>query len=358
MSIRRFVWLLGAIVLIFAATLFVRPLPLQALLTNPLFAIGFGAPVVLYVSSLPRWKELLAMLLLGIAMSLLIHQWVIGFGLASTIILAVRRNWVFLLPSLIALFFTLEVSLFLQIISTYPPLTYDAFLYAADLGYGGAVSFGVGRLFAAYPLIGAICTGIYLAPPPGLIYVYALQAKAKEPPPVDIVTTLVFMGAAGYALYFLLPACGPKFVFPGFPHDVPADVARTLMAAPPAPRNAMPSLHMASALIAYIHARRFGRIAASVAAIFVIGTFLGTMGTGEHYFVDLAAAVPFTAMMHALLERRFARAVAPAVIFFAWLWLLRFHDFKPWIAWPMLVLAIASAIPWSLRAKPASECAA
>src|SRR4030095_11071931 len=111
---------------------------------------------------------------------------------------------------------------------------------------GSAISFRVGQLFAAYPIVDAICTAIYLAPPPGLIYVYALEAKSKQPPRVDIVTTLVLMGGVGYSLYFLLPACGPKFVFPSFPH-IPPDPPLALMHAPPAPRNAMPSLHMASA---------------------------------------------------------------------------------------------------------------
>ncbi|HJQ40756.1 MAG TPA: phosphatase PAP2 family protein [Thermoanaerobaculia bacterium] len=342
MPVRRFVWLLAALVCVFVATLFFRPLAPRELITNPLFAIGFGAPLVLHLSSLPRWKELLATALLGVALSLVIGNWIIGLGLGSTAVLAFRRNWLFLLPSLIALVFTLEVSLFLQLISTVPRLTYDAFLYHADLAYGTAISFRVGQLFAAYPIVGAICTAIYLAPPPGLIYVYALEAKSKQPPRVDIVTTLVLMGAVGYSLYFLLPACGPKFVFPSFPR-LPSSPPLALIAAPHAPRNAMPSLHMASALIAYVHARRFGRIASAVALLFVIGTFLGTMGTGEHYFIDLVAAIPFTAMMFLLLARRFVRAIEPALLLFASLVLFRSVLLTPLLAWLLLALSLVCA---------------
>lgn len=346
-SIRRFLWVLAAVVAVFAVTLVFRPLAPRELLTNPLFAIGFGAPLVLHLGSLNRSRfiDLVPLALAGLAFH---DHAILALGITSTILLALRRDLVFLLPSLIALFFTLEVSLFLQIISTYPPLTYDSVLYAADLAYGAPVSFRVGQLFVTYPLIGAICTAIYLAPPPGLIYVYALEAR-REDRHIDIITTLVAMGAAGYSLYFLVPACGPKFIFATFPAAAVTSHA---------PRNAMPSLHMASALIAFVHARRFGRIASAVAAIFILGTFLGTMGTGEHYFVDLVVAVPFTAMMHALLERRFARAIAPAVAMFTWLLLLRFDRFAPWMAWPMLAFAVAAAIPFTLRAKPASECAA
>jgi len=106
---------------------------------------------------------------------------------------------------------------------------------------------------------------------------------------------------------------------------------------------------MASALIAFLHARRFGKIATIAAGIFVLGTFLGTMGTGEHYFVDLVVAVPFTMAMHALFERRFTRAIAPALAFFAWLYLLRFHNRllleTPWLAWAMLGVTSGISTP-------------
>ena len=368
MSIRRFAWVLGAIVCVFAVTLFFHPLAPRMLILNPLFAIGFGAPLVLYISSLfvgaaalsgtataggsgRHIDESFGTFLLGTALSFVIGQlagvssfpqWIIGFGLASAIVLAVRGNWLFLLPSLIALFFTLEVSLFLEIISTYPPATFDALLYAADGALAGPISFRVGQLFSSDPLIGAICTAIYLAPPPGLIYVYALEAKSKTPPRVDIVTTLVAMGAVGYSLYFIVPACGPKFAFFGFPDHLPEEVA-DLVKSPHGPRNAMPSLHMASALIAYAHARRFGRIAIIASLIFVIGTFFGTMGTGEHYFIDLIVAIPFTAMMFMLLQRRWLRAIEPAILLFAWLFLLRFGVLYPLVLGPLLVLSIVCA---------------
>ena len=376
MSIRRFIWLLALVALAFVVTIFFKPLSPRALITNPLFAIGFGAPLVLHLSSLPKWKELAATAVLGIVVTLVVvqlaqqnqfPQWIFGFGVASTIVLAIRRNLLFLLPSLITLIFTLEVSLFLEIISTYPPLTYDALAYVADASFGAPISFRVGQMFVTYPIIGAICTAIYLAPPPGLIFVYALQAKAKEPPEIDIVTALLAMGVAGYALYFLFPACGPKFVFPSFPNHPPdaAKLTGVILRGPFAPRNAVPSLHMASAFIAFIHARRLGRVATLVAAIFVIGTFFGTMGTGEHYFVDLVVALPFTVAMHALLERRFVHVIAPTVVYFVWLWVMRFHGDVTWLVWLMLLAAIVSTAgglrarrSTSLRVERASESAA
>ncbi|HEX9981824.1 MAG TPA: phosphatase PAP2 family protein [Thermoanaerobaculia bacterium] len=357
--LRRFVWLLAILVVLFVVTeiagamgwvAHLQPVSFHGLLANPLFAIGFGGPLLLHLSSLPRWKELAITALLGIGLSLLVGQWVLGLGLASTVVLLVKsirdaEARLFLLPALITLFFTLEVAMFLGVVSHIAPLTYDGIAFAGDAAFGANISFEVGRLFAAVPFIAAVCTAIYLAPPPGLIFVYALQVRGKQRPPVDIVTTLVVMGITGYALYFLFPVCGPKFAFPSFPNNPPdaARLAGNLLPVPPAPRNGVPSLHMASALIAWIHARRYGRIAGAVAMVFVIGTFLATMGTGEHYFIDLAVAVPFTFAMEFLLQRRLREAIAPAMLFFVWLLTLRFYGQVSVAMWGLLLVTIAHA---------------
>jgi hypothetical protein len=224
-------------------------------------------------------------------------------------------------------------------------LTYDGLAFAADKAFGAAISFDVGRAFARWPLLAMICTGIYLAPLPGLMFVYALQVKRRHPP-VDVVTLLVVMGVVGYSSYFLYPVCGPKFAFPSFPLD-PPQITGALIAVPPAPRNGMPSLHMASALIALLHARRYGRTATAVAAVFVMGTFLATMGTGEHYFIDLLVAVPFTVAVDALLTRRWRAGAFNGVVFLGWLGLLH-APLSPMVAWPALVVTLTVAI-WGAR---------
>ncbi len=339
-----------------------EPVSLHTLITNPLFAIGFGGPLVLHLTSLPRLRELAATLATGIVLSLAVAwlarettamQWVIGLGLASTLVLAVRAArrqgdaLLFLLPSLVTLLFTLEAAMFLNVISNVHPLTYDGLAFAADTAFGSAISFDIGRAFARWPLLAMICTGIYLAPPPGLMFVYALQVK-RQHPAVDVVTLLVVMGVIGYSSYFLYPVCGPKFAFPSFPLD-PPQVTSALIPVPPAPRNGMPSLHMASALIAYLHARRYGRIATAVAAVFVAGTFLATMGTGEHYFIDLLVALPFTIAVDALLTRRWLRGAINATLFLGWLWLLH-APLLPMVAWVGLLVTVAAAVTGSFTA--------
>jgi hypothetical protein len=183
------------------------------------------------------------------------------------------------------------------------------------------------------------------------MFVYALQVK-RQHPAVDVVTMLVVMGVIGYSFYFLYPVCGPKFAFPSFPLD-PPQVTSSLIPVPPAPRNGMPSLHMASGLIAYLHARRYGRIATAVAAVFVAGTFLATMGTREHYFIDLLVALPFTIAVDALLTRRWLRGAINVTVFLGWLWLLH-APLSPVVAWAGLLVTVLVAVYGTRRSLPAA----
>jgi hypothetical protein len=65
-------------------------------------------------------------------------------------------------------------------------------------------------------------------------------------------------------------------------------------------RNAMPSLHATCVFLVFWYARGLSRVERAVAAICVLLTLLATVGTGEHYAIDLVVAVPFTAMIIAL----------------------------------------------------------
>lgn len=382
-TLRRFWWLLALVSLLFAGTELaalagivqqLRPLSFHELITNPLFAIGFGSPVVLYASSLPRWREVALVVITGCVSTAVISlaagqvgamQGVIGLGVACVLVLVARAfrgqndertaALLFLLPSLVALLFTLEVAMFLGFISSYHELTFDSFAYAADGAFGFPISFEVGRLFREFPLPAAICTFIYLAPPPALVFVYALQVRRSPHPPIDVVSLLLIMGGIGYALYFVFPVAGPGFAFASFPANPPDPALFTSapMPVPRAPRNGVPSLHMASALVAYLYARPYGRVARAVAGLFVIGTFLATMGTGEHYFVDLVVALPFTVGVQALLTkgpalRRAAVISISALIFAGWLWLMRFEARllleQPVIPWTLLLTTLAAFV--------------
>lgn len=372
-----------------------RPVSLQEITANILFAIGFGCPLMLYLSSLPRWRECGGTLAVGLLLSLFFWRFqlwfglppalnpsevfaaqaIVGLGLASLGTMA-RRAWlgrgsertaalVYLLPACVALVYTLEAGIFLYFIKACYPITKDASTYVADSAYGIQLSFATGQLFAALPSLKLICFAIYVAPPPALVFVYALQTRARRQPPVDVVTVLLITALTGYAFYFLFPVCGPLFAFgDAFPNAPPP--ASNILDRPPtitdkdAWPNGMPSLHLASVILAYWHARPYGRWARAVAAVFVSGTVLATLGLGEHYFVDLVVALPFTLALQAAClpgwpnlrqARRYAflgsaglLAIWYMVLFFG----IPFLLITPVIAWG-LTLGTLTAVVWLER---------
>jgi hypothetical protein len=399
-AVRRFAWMLAGVVALFAATEtaalagvspYLRPVSVHDVTTNILFAIGFGSPLVLHLSSLPGWRETAMTLLLGVVgAGLWLLPWVINwsglyepptdadkqmiacrvvimFGLASILVLA-GRAWrgprrtealLYLLPALVALVFTLQAGMFMNFTAAYFPTPYDHFAYATDAAHGFQVSFAVGRLFAAAPLLKWVCFVVYVAPSPALVFVYTLQVRSKRPPPVDVVTELLVLVIVGYAFYFFFPVCGPQFAFgAAFPNDPPrvADVLAHPPAIAGAWRNGMPSLHLGSVVLAYWLARPYGAWVRVVAAAFVAGNVLATMGLGEHYFVDLVVALPFTLAAHSALTpgrqpyrapRR--RALWGAVAFLAvwyvvlyggWTALLRFRG----SAWAVTIPTVAAVV--------------
>jgi cytochrome P450 len=403
-NVRHFRRMLYVVTLLFLATQVAAltgrvphlyPVSVQQITANILFAIGFGSPLVLYLSSLPRPREIVRMVLAGLLLALAL--WgveqavglppefkpaevaaaavITGLGLASLGTLSLRA-WrsagtertaalVYLLPACVALVYTLEAGIFLYFIKGVFPTTRDADAYAADSAYGLQCSFAVGRLFADVPALKWICFAIYVAPPPALVFVYALQTRTRRPPPVDVVTVLLVLALVGYSFYFLFPVCGPLFAFgKAFPDGPPP--ARHLLGQrlavtdPDAWPNGMPSLHLASVILAAWHARPFGRRARAVAAVFVIGTFLATLGLGEHYLVDLVVALPFALAIQAactpawpsLHRQRRAALLGGAGLVAAW-YVILFYGIpllllSPPLSWG-LTLGTLVAVVWLQR---------
>ena len=218
-----------------------QPLSFRTVATNILFAIGFGSPIVLYLSGLPPLREALGAVGAGAVISLALSeavgargvpQAIIGLGLGCLLMLA-WRTWRsrddqrstaqrYLLPSILSLAYTLLAGVFLDTLPRALPYTFDSLAYVADSGFGFQPSFAIGTLFAAVPPLSGICFAIYAAPPPILAFVYTLQLRAKRPPPIDAITALLTLGLIGYAFYFLYPVCGPLFAFgPAFPDQPP-----------------------------------------------------------------------------------------------------------------------------------------
>jgi hypothetical protein len=244
----------------------------------------------------------------------LVAEGVTGLGIASLGAMALRawRNvgldraaaLAFLLPAAVSLVITMEAGIFLYFIKDICPTSCDPSAYAVDAALRMQWSFGMGQLFAKAPLVKFVCYAIYVAPPPALVFVYALQTRARRPPPVDAATVLLAVLATGYSLYFIFPVCGPMFAFgAAFPHSPPPldGLIGTRMTVPGADAwpNGMPSLHTAAVVVAYWQARSYGLWARIDAAVFLVGTLLAALGMGEHYLVDLIVGLPLSLAVYA-----------------------------------------------------------
>jgi hypothetical protein len=112
-------------------------------------------------------------------------------------------------------------------------------------------------------------------------------------------------GPVGFLFYNLFPACGPLYVFgQAFPFHPPSIAILPRLALEPAVvpgwRNAMPSLHLAWTLLAWWYSKGLSWVERLVAFAFLAMTVLATLGTGEHWFVDLVVAFPYALMIQAI----------------------------------------------------------
>lgn len=110
------------------------------------------------------------------------------------------------------------------------------------------------------------------------------------------------LGIVGFFAYQICPCGGPHNRFGSlFPWALPS--LTSLPAGPallfPTPRNAMPSLHIGWVLLCYWNLRSVGRGIRIFAAVYLFLTALATLGTGEHYFVDLVVVSTLALAVHA-----------------------------------------------------------
>ena len=211
------------------------------------------------------------------------------------------------------------------------PQTYDLYLYNADAGYGVPIGAWVGHFVGARPLLLQACSIVYESLPLAVSLLYAYQRSGAKPLPVRVLPAFLGGGAAAYLLYNVLPATGPRYIFgAAFPDHLPAAAHAGLhmVAVGEAARNAIPSMHLACALMILWACRPLALWVRLAAAAFLALTILATLGFGEHYVVDLVAAVPYALALLAISgashpRRRLAMAMGIGLTL-GWVALLRF----------------------------------
>ncbi len=281
-------------------------------------------------------------------------------GIGSITVMAWRAIWISpsdrpssdaaaLRDALVLPVFSLVAGLGMNWANGFPERTYDHVLYSFD---GTLLRIAPGQtvatLFRNFPWIGVTASaayqGLLIFPP--LYRGWALYRGARSG--VNVMHAFVAAGVAGFILYQVCPAEGPVYSFGmRFPDHLPnwrdVSLAPYLSAGV---HNAIPSMHMAWALLILWSALELGPLALAVAGTLVGFTALATLGSGEHYLVDLVVSVPLAFAVWNAFRRDKPRAALGLALVCGWLLYLRSGAFLlfPGIANWMLILATLAAV--------------
>jgi hypothetical protein len=321
---------IGAAVVHFAN----RPRVIEAAITAVL-ASGLG---IAYVGSRGIFGDYPAAGFVGIVAFL---------GLASMLVLGAKAclSTAALRPLLLATFcpaLVILTNVTLAAILPFQPHVFDLFLYRFDGLLGVQSSFVAGRWFAAAPFLERTCFLVYAALPLAEVVIFMLFVRGQRMPANPLMLFIV-TGIAGFVFYQVCPATGPVYVFGAeFPDYPPPSLPLQSILLDDAPRNAIPSVHSAWALLIWWSTRYCKAWTRWVATLFLALMLLATLGLGEHYLIDLVVALPLAVAAMAVCTAQHRRAVVAGALVLAWLIYLRFglpvFTLSPLGAW-MAVLA-------------------
>ncbi|MFE2047672.1 phosphatase PAP2 family protein [Streptomyces sp. NPDC059459] len=269
----------------------------------------------------------------------------------------------------------------LLITSKTRPVVLDQYVATADHALGDP-SWLAGRIIEAAGPAGAhVLDWVYtqLAVAAVVVALYQLRRVAAERrfPRHHLVRTFLLIGLLGPAVYMIYPVVGPVFAYgtgafgtggeqwavallwPDTP--LPSGPPQSMTYDEITPRNCMPSLHTAWAVVIFIHSRGGPRVLRYAGTFWLVATLAATLGFGYHYGIDLVAGVVFAVTVEAALrtydrgwDRAGVRLVAYGTVVFAALLLSSRYlstemAARPWLFGPLLLLAMASVVHGYVR---------
>jgi len=299
------------------------------------------------------------------------NKMLFGFaGLSSLAIMTVRliqgqgeekREFLWLLlPSLLLIGQGWFAPLMLSYTVSAHPKTLDLYLYAFEGSLHLQPSKILATAFAQWPILAVVSWVLYLAAPVPMALVYAEQFVRVKKRALPILLAILYSSFLGFVFYNVFPACGPKYLLQaGFPeHMLTYEQLGRMYLEPVAilgPRNAMPSLHLTWVLLAWFYSRGGIRWTRAVLMVFVIFTVIATLGTGEHYTIDLIVACPFLLLVQCVFAfglpwnspARIRAFVVGLVATFGWMAGLR---------WGTNVFRASPIVPWILAVVTVVSC--
>jgi hypothetical protein len=306
-------------------------------------------------------------------------------GLASLVVLGLRAVWsegekqkllaLAFVPSLLFSAFMVGAGEVLEQTQIWHTKTLDLYLFSFDASLHVQLAFLVGQAYAVLPWFKLVGVTLYIALPIPIAMVYAGQLLRGREKAYPAMTAFLVTGPIGLLFYNLFPALGPVHIFlQDFPwHPMTTMQAAHLLREPIAVKgvqNAIPSLHMAWVLLAWWYSRGLSTLERGIALTFVVFTAFATLGTGEHYFIDLVVAYPFSVMIQSLCAfplRTFQRERVVGALYgllavVAWFVALGYAPNIFWISpivpWVCCVATVASAIFLHRKLETATEAAA
>jgi hypothetical protein len=308
--------------------------------------------------------------------------WLSFAGISSLAIMGIESVWtegdqrklhlLAFVPSL--LFVTSEyfADNMLRWAATVHDKVYDLYLYSFDASLHIQIPFALGGYFAQNSILRQTSLLAYIGLSVPIAVVYAGQIRRTGPKALQCFLTFIATGPIGILFYNAVPALGPAHLFQkNFPwHPLAIEQARHLFLEPVAllgPRNAIPSLHMAWVLLAWWYSRGLSTIERAIALFYLVFVALATLGTGEHYFIDLIVAVPFALFLESLFAydlplgdfnriRAFAFGLLSTC---AWLASLRFAPNVFWstpiLPWTLCVATVAAALYLEMQLRNSSK---
>jgi PAP2 superfamily len=223
------------------------------------------------------------------------------------------------------------------------PWKYDPILFRMD------ESLGIQAVLFARHLQGPLRLPlwyIYQLMVPMMIVWFLVTQYGK--PRGSIVLAYIAEMVAGPLLYAILPACGPIYAF-GKQWLQPSAVSLARIQLTGLP-NAFPSLHVGTAFVFVLFAP--GKWSRAVALVFLVLTGMATIGTGEHYVIDLIPGLAFGAFSAAVASQHYRRAALFLAIVLAWSLSVRF-GYAFFVAYPaairtfVVLTLVAVIVYWS-----------
>jgi len=292
---------------------------------NVLVSMGLAAIIVLHLRVKPSWRDAAGVAAgagtLAVIDFKFLHYNFNAFGLlsflglASLVALAIRAAWsrgeestrmrLAFLFAFLSLGVDAAAVLFHALTSKLNPKVLDLYLYSFDASLRVQLSFLMGQAYATWHRFGDAGMFIYIGLPVLLAMVAAGHLLHGSKAAIPAMAAFLVTAPIGVIFYNLFPALGPTYIFgPRFPwNPLTIDQAARLLLEPilvAGYRNAMPSLHIAWVLLAWWFSRGLSVWERSIAMVFMVFTAFATLGSGEHYFIDLVVGFPFALFVYAL----------------------------------------------------------